>query len=373
MRRYGWIAALALAAPAAAHADSGVTVWGRVGGDVQYLSGVQNGAHSTGARFSEGNDWGTSILGLTGKEDLGGGNQAVFWLESAINAANGNYGGGVLFQRGAWVGLKNERYGFVRLGQGSFINSYIWSYDPLLEENYSVESLTSYRNGPKLSNGIRYESPKFGGFSFALQANLGNSANGWLRGSPNNVSGTGLADGATVAFTQGDFEVRAIWNEIRNQNGREDNLLTASQEAFIGVRDRFGPALVQLGYTRYSAPDTPAGLARTANYYWGGVTYDATPFLHLQGAVYSMKIDAGQWTADHSGEGRSTIVGLGTMYDLSKRTFLYATAAHVFNSANANFGVNPQGPGLGNGNGLGASPLPGHGQTGVYAGIETLF
>ncbi|MBC8824714.1 porin, partial [Escherichia coli] len=70
----------------------------------------------------------------------------------------------------------------------------------------------------------------------------------------------------------------------------------------------------------YSAPDTPAGLSRTANYYWGGLTYDATPFMHLQGAVYSMKIDAGQWTADHSGEGRSTIIGLGTMYDLSKRT-----------------------------------------------------
>ncbi|CAB3771917.1 hypothetical protein GQ57_36405 [Burkholderia sp. MSh2] len=355
-----------------AHAQSNVLLWGRLGGDVQYTSGVQT-PHGLASRWSEGSDWGVNIIGLKGTEDLGNGNHALFWLESAFTPT-GSLVAGLIFQRAAWVGLKNDTYGTIRFGQGPMLNNYVWEYDPLLEENFGAQSFVAYRNGSRLSNGIRYLSPDLNGFSFDAELNLGNSPTSFNAGDPANAGKAGRADGVSGAYTRGDFQVRVVWDEIRNAQGIENNLFSYSRELFVGVRDRFGPFRVQAAYTHYSAPDTPAGLSDRADLWWAGLTYDVNPFFHLQGAAYTMKVGPGKWTADHDGESRVTMVGVGCMYDLSKRTFLYSMAAHVFNSANANFGVNPQSPGLGPMNaGWGTNPAPGHGQTGVYAGIETMF
>ena len=362
-----------LGATAMAHAQSSVVLWGRLGGDIQYTSSVQTGAHETGARFSQGSDWGINIFGLKGTEDLGGGNRALFWLESAFTPT-GSLVAGLMFQRAAWVGLSNDDLGTLRLGQGPMLNNYVWDFDPLLEENFGAQSFVAYRNGSRLSNGIRYISPDIHGFSFETQLNLGNSPVNFNSGDPNNAGKAGRADGVTAAYTAGAFQIRAIWDEIRNAQGAENNLFSYSREAFIGVRDVFGLVRVRAAYTHYSAPDTPGGLSDSADLWWAGLIYDVRPRLHLQGAAYTMKVGPGKWTSDHDGESRVTMVGVGCMYDLSKKTFLYSMAAHVFNSANANFGVNPQSPGLGAGNaGWGTNPLPGSGQSGVYAGIETLF
>ncbi|MBN3816308.1 porin [Paraburkholderia sp. Se-20369] len=363
----------ALAWASLAHAQSSVLVWGRVGGGVQVTSNVQKATGGTGTRWSEGSDWGVNILAIKGTEDLGNGNSAMFLLESAFTPT-GSLVGGLMFQRAAWVALKNARLGTIRFGQGPMVNNYVWEFDPLLEENFGAQSFVAYRNGSRLSNGIRYLSPDFHGLSFEAQLNLGNSTVNFNSGDPGNAGKAGRADGFALAYTNGDFQVRLLWDEIRNAQGRQDNLFRYSREAFVGIRDRFGPWRVQAAYTHYSAPDTPAGLSDSADLWWAGVTYDVDAALHLHSAVYTMRVGPGRWTEDHDGAARTTMIGVGCMVDLSKRTFLYSMAAHVFNSAHANFGVNPQNPGLGPGKaGWGTNPPPGQGQSGLYAGIETLF
>ncbi len=183
-------------------AQSNVTLWGRVGGGVEYVSGIKTGPNTSGSRVAEGSHWGTSIWGMRGTEDLGDGNQALFLLEGAFASDTGVQGGGKLFQRAAWVGLKNEKAGFLRLGQGNFINNYIWGYDPFLLEDYSASTFTNYRNGSKLANGIRYESPSFGGLEFAAQLNLGEGLNGFRSGPADTVVQNGMAWGASVAYRQ---------------------------------------------------------------------------------------------------------------------------------------------------------------------------
>ncbi|RKU00064.1 porin [Burkholderia sp. Nafp2/4-1b] len=357
-----------------AHAQSSVQLWGRVGGGVEYLGNIKTGANTTGSRFAEGSQWGTSIWGIRGTEDLGAGNKALFSLEGAFSSANGNQGGGKLFQRAAWVALQNNQYGLLRLGQGNFINNYIWRFDPFLLEDYSASTFTNYRNGSKLANGIRYESPSFGGFEFAAQVNLGNSANGFRLGPADTVVQNGLAWGLSAAYVAPTWEVRAIYDQVNNQNGKMDNLFVASEELFVGGKAVFGPATVQAGWSHYSAPNTGPGLSSKANHFWTGLTYDVTPRFHAMGAAYLMKVGSGTWTKDHDGEGTGLMFNLGAMYDLSKSTFLYATVAHVTNSANANFSIRPVAPGYGDPvTGNGVSPAAGHSQTGAFVGVMHNF
>jgi len=376
MKRKYFAALLAMGLAGGAYAQSGVTLWGRVGGGVEYMSNIKTGANSSGSKLAEGSQWGTSIWGMKGTEDLGGGTQAQFWLEGAFASDTGNQGGGKLFQRGAWVALKNADYGMLRLGQGNTINNYIWRFDPFLLEDYSASTFTNYRNGNKLANGIRYESPNFGGFEFGAQLNLGESPDGFRRGPEDSVlSNIGMSYGVTVAYVQPTWEVRALYDEVNSNNGRIDNLFIASRELFLGAKAQITPRLLaQVGWAHYTAPDTAPSLSRVANHIWTGLTYDVTPRLHAIGAVYMMKVGKGQWTSDHDGEGRGTMFSLGGMYDLSKRTFLYATVSYVKNSANANFSVRPTAPGYGDPvTGNGNSPAAGGSQLGAYAGIMHNF
>src|SRR6516225_8121139 len=95
----------AVACAVSAHAQSSVTLYGRFDSGLEYMSGVPTGPSASGAatgsthRFrAESGDWGTSLWGLKGAEDLGGGNKAVFQLEGSFNTMTGaGPGGGGLF------------------------------------------------------------------------------------------------------------------------------------------------------------------------------------------------------------------------------------------------------------------------------------
>src|ERR1700734_1359489 len=111
-----------LAASTAASAQSSVTLYGRIDGGVEYLNHIDNGTGGNLSRWNaEGGDWGTSMLGFKGTEDLGGGNSALFDLETALQIMNGTTGGGLLFSRRAYVGLKNETWGQLQAGRNLFI------------------------------------------------------------------------------------------------------------------------------------------------------------------------------------------------------------------------------------------------------------
>ena len=100
------LAAVALVASTASMAQ--VTVYGNA--DASIITG--GGTTS----FDGGGGYTTSLFGLRGSEDLGGGLKASFNVESAVNFANGGQGGGAggntnLFNRAANVGLGNDMIG----------------------------------------------------------------------------------------------------------------------------------------------------------------------------------------------------------------------------------------------------------------------
>ena len=369
------LAAALMSAGVVAHAQSSVTLYGRLDAGLEYISGLPN-ANYTGStsRFrAESGDWGTSLWGMKGVEDIGGGNKVLFQLEGSFNTMNGQGpGGGGLFNRWATVGLSNSAYGTLTMGRMLFISNGVWDFDPFGQSNWSSASLVRGRNWPQSSNNIAYQSPKFYGFDVYGQYALSNATN-W---NGNGTTPQGREAGLQLTYTSSLFQLRGMYDEIRNNtNGNFTDPFTASREYTAAFNVFLGQFKIQGAYqaVRTSAAASAVNAAPTSlDHEWGGVTWQATPAAALIAAVYHVNAN--------KGGGNATIYTIGGSYNLSKRTLLDIQVATVRNSKSANFGLDANNAGRG-GNitasdgtvSYNENPLPGHSQTGVYAGIQHSF
>jgi predicted porin len=201
----------ALAFAAAAHAQSSVTLAGTV--DVAYSRGNGTIGDKT-SMISGGNA--TSKLIFRGTEDLGGGMSANFWLETGFTADNGEgqntftnnqatgFSPAVAANTGR-TGLTFNRRSDVYLAApwGEIHAGRLWNvnyepitgkYDPFaiavgigVNYNYSLMSSAGGAAGAavggniRVSNAIRYDTPKFGGFGgqiiYYMGENISTAAN----------------------------------------------------------------------------------------------------------------------------------------------------------------------------------------------------
>ncbi|MDR6475767.1 putative porin [Burkholderia sp. OAS925] len=193
-----------------AHAQSSVTLYGILDEGLMYSSNVNGGkrVYMDALGGIHGSRW-----GFVGKEDLGGGLQAIFQLESGINLNNGAFGqGGTAFGRQAYVGLNSQQYGSLTFGR---------QYDMIF---YFPEALTAAgligsvvfghpgdldntANSVRLNNAIRYMSPKLGGFSFGGEYSVG--------GVPGNTTAnSGYSVGA--GYSYGPIQLGAAFEYFKN-------------------------------------------------------------------------------------------------------------------------------------------------------------
>ncbi|MEK6418289.1 porin [Paraburkholderia tropica] len=354
-----------------ANAQSSVTLYGRLDAGIEYVSGLPNNAYtgSTSRWRMESGNWGTSLWGMKGVEDLGAGNKALFQLEGSFSTTNGSLGAaGTLWNRWATVGFANDSYGTLLLGRELAITNGVWDFDPFGQTNWSSASLVRGRNWPQTSNNISWQSPKWNGFDVYGQYSFSNATN-W---NGNGTTTQGRSDGIQVTYSNSLFQLRGIYDEIRNaSNGGLDDVFNYSRQYFAGANLFLGPFKVQAVYqaSRTSGATVAAyGTPTTTDQEWGGVTWQATPAAALIAAVYHVNAN--------NGGGNATIYSVGGSYNLSKRTLLDVQVATVRNSKAANFGLDANSAGAG---GVGSdgtyneNPLPGHSQTGFYAGIQHSF
>jgi predicted porin len=377
-------AAALMAFGVAAHAQSSVTLYGRLDAGLEYMTGVPQTPNAAGQatgsthRFrAESGDWGTSLWGLKGAEDLGGGTKAVFQLEGSFNTMTGaGPGGGGLFNRWATVGFANDQYGTFTMGRMLFISNGVWDFDPFGQSNWSSASLVRGRNWPQSSNNVAYQSPKIAGFDFYGQYALSNATN-W---NGNGSTAQGREAGAQVTYTSSLFQVRGLYEEIRNPaNGGlygaaadpvntanvSNGVFAASREYSALLNVFLGQFKIQAAYEAIrssGATNVVPGQPTTLDHEWGGITWQATPAAALIAAVYHVNAN--------NGGGNATIYTVGGSYNLSKRTLLDLQVATTQNSKTANFGLNANNAGTSVAT---DNPLPGHSQTGVYAGIQHSF
>ncbi|AXE91650.1 porin [Paraburkholderia sp. 22099] len=378
------LAAALMTAGVVAHAQSSVTLYGRLDAGLEYMSGVPQGTGAAGQATgstnrwrAESGDWGTSLWGLKGVEDIGGGNKVLFQLEGSFNTMTGSGpGGGGLFNRWATIGLANDQFGTFTMGRMLFISNGVWDFDPFGQSNWSSASLVRGRNWPQSSNNFAYQSPKIAGFDFYGQYALSN-ATSW---NGNGTTAQGREAGAQITYTNSLFQIRGLYDEIRNPaNGNlyganldtintanaGGGVFSASREYSALVNVFLGQFKIQAAYQAIrsaGARGVLPGQPTTLDHEWGGVTWQATPAAALIAAVYHVN--------GNNGAGNATIYTVGGTYNLSKRTLLDMQVAQVRNSKSANYGLNANNAGLASST---DNPLQGHNQTGVYAGIQHSF
>lgn len=330
-----------------AYAENSVTIYGILDNGIEYINNQPAGSHSV-ARMTSGGQAG-SRWGLRGNEDLGGGNSAFFVLESGINMDAGSLQqGGRLFGRLAYVGIETP-YGLVSMGRHrNAIFDVAIPFDPMVYNLYSVFGQDTQMGG-RVDNAIRY-SKEAGPLAVSLQYSFGYDsliANG--SEVPGNMK-VGQEWGGSVQYGSGPFGAMLAYDERHGASiATQDN---TDRRTVLAATYVFGNAKGFLGMRNLRSKTGSA--TAIADIYWAGLNYKFTPAFSLTGAVYQN---------DQKGSSKdATTFSLSALYNLSKRSLLYANLGYVRNRDGSTVGL-----------GAPNSVTPGENQTGVIVGMMHRF
>ena len=319
------IALAVLAASGAAMAQSSVTLFGIVDATYAYGSGsVANKSQLTNSGYN------SSRLGFRGVEDLGGGMSASFWLKAGVNNDNGSGGttstnnqgasgvtgvGGLTFNRRSTVSL-NGGFGEVRLGRD--YTPQFWNltvFDPFGTNGVgTTQTLNSSLGGPttvRASNSIGYFLPgNLGGFYGQAQYYMGEN----LSNAANKKDGNGLA--LRAGFANGPINVALAFSETKFIAG---NIKAVN----LGGSYDLGVAKIMAHYNQ----DKISGGNDGKGFLIGGLVPMGAGEIRLAYSTYKGSLT--------NPDARSDKIALGYVHNLSKRTALYATYAHLNNKKGA--------------------------------------
>ncbi|RPH62270.1 MAG: porin [Burkholderiales bacterium] len=327
--------AVAAALPAAAFAQSNVTLYGIMDAGVGFND--RDGPNTSNAMVVNSGYQSTSRLGVRGSEDLGGGLRATFNLEMGNRVDEGisdsDIAGRTLWQRRSVVGLAGG-FGEVRLGR---------DYTPGFSAAGATDVMgyglfgnwLTYTAGAggittRASNAIWYTSPSFGNTKcMAMPAPTEcNAFSGGLTLSA--FYGTGETDvtpkdagdawGLAVVYRGGPALAQIHYQELNDAAG------DAKKEMGAGLGWNFGAFRVT---TNYGSTETPAGVKTKGLSLGAGIRVGAGEIL---AQVMQIKRDS-------AGDPKATVMGLAYVHPLSKRTNLYATYGMARNNDAGSFAV----------------------------------
>lgn len=274
----------------------------------------------------------TSRIGFRGVEDLGGGLKAGFWLEGALVPDDGN-ASGLNWQRRSTVSLMGG-FGEIRLGRDYTPNFWNWSLaDPFgttgvgnatnlgLENNASQGTGGSYGTLVRTNNTIGYFLP--GGL-------------GGLYGQAMVAAGEGVPGtkhmGARIGWAAGPVNVAASFGRTevtKDEDGDQYSVAGSYDMGFAKLSGYYGIIdVIDVKQTNWFLG---------ASVPMGAVTLKAS-----YGVVENVIVRQAE-------DVEATQIAVGMVYDLSKRTALYATYSTVDNDGTA-FRVVNGGPTLTRGN-----------------------
>lgn len=325
--------------------NANLSIYGRVAGGVSYVDNV--GAAGDSVFRAASNEWGTSLLGLNGSKEIAPGVQGQIKLETGFSAADGNSNAGNLFSRFATVGIKSNAMGTIEFGRSLAYSNDAWYLDPMGMNWSGVDSLSKGHNWATWNNTVGYRSPNLSGFEAGLQLSLGGQAG-------NNSAGRSLA--ASLSYTHANLNVRAIYDETRDANGKLSDLFNASSEYIIGATYKIQSTTLFAAYNRISASDAAAGTDTAMNHSWVGVNYQLNPDNLVRLGVFTAKTDVTN--------AKANLYTVGWDHKVNDALSLWASAALMDNNQNAAF------PAVGYWQ---DAPAPGATQHGINAGFIYVF
>jgi len=331
------LAALALVASTAALAD-GVTIYGAVDAAVAHSNGGK------GTYFDGTGSWtAPTHLGFKGSEDLGNGMKASFQLETGVSLGNGaavsggNGGGtaisdsfGALFTRVATVGLSGD-FGAVTIGQqlspyiipnvvgagagmgpGSFfVNRMILSGYGAAAVNFAASSF-SY-DGFFVPNSVNYTSPSLNGWTINAMTTTKGGAKDGVVSTPVD---TDSYQAYTLGGAVGSIGLMAGYQTRKNVNSSYTLAATLPLSSDLSFA------------ASYISNDETKG-------YGSGYKIGSTSVFFNYRLSDALSTQLGYARNDLANEASLTSVSM--KYDLSKRTFTYASYGRGTGGADASF------------------------------------
>lgn len=306
------ILALALLAgfASAASAQSSVTLFGVVDANLRQ---IDNGGTKLKQLGTDG--LASSRLGFRGVEDLGGGLKGSFWLEAALNPDDGTTNSsGKFWHRRATVSLEGG-FGEIRLGR-DYAPTYtgISSFDAFGDNgvgkfsNLQSKLTGTVNTNSRLDNEVQYFLPKnLGGVygTLAVAAGEGTVGNKYV--------------GGRVGYAAGPLDVSGSYGTT-DANATEDKYKLGS----LGVAYDFGVLRVLASLSQIKFIDRKENLILigTTVPVGSGVFRASFGRADLSGGTTATR------TADADD---ATLVALGYVHNLSKRTALYGTYSRITN------------------------------------------
>jgi predicted porin len=359
----GAIAMLGCLGAHAAMAQSSVNIYGIVDSGVVYTNHA-NAAGDSIIKVPSLTGSFPSRLGFRGTEDLGGGLQAVFVLESGIGMDTGAMGqGNRLFGRQAYVGLKGG-YGALTLGRQNNMTFLATLKSDVMGPNlFSISSIDPYIPNARSDNAVGYLG-SFSDFTLGATYSFGrdtSSAGGpAATGCAGEVAGNAKACRQVTALLGYDnkrFGVTASYDIMYGNTGAAAGLTTSDssdRRTTLNGYAMAGEMRIGAGVmARKKVAATPVNDLKSTLYYLGA-SYPLLPALTLDGQVarHDMK-DSGN---------DSTLTVLRLTYYLSKRTAVYGSLGHMKNAGAAAIALD-----------AGGAVGTGLSQSGISTGIRHSF
>lgn len=317
----------------AAHAQSGITLFGLLDAGLLYTNRTldDQGNANAGKQFSL-IDGGTSYsqFGLLGTEDLGDGLTLKFKLESGISIANGSLAhcNGNLFGCEAWIDLDSHAGEFKAGLQFSPFFLALYASDPRGMSFFGSGGVTLVDNflGTSIfaSNSVSYTSPELWGLQASVLYSFG--------AQPGNFQ-AGRQYSASLKYQYAGLMINAAIFD-GNSGGANPTPTPTNFQAegrTLGAAFKFGALTAKASFANYKV----AGSFNN-NVYGGGLSWYVLPTLDLDGGVW-VTSDRNH-TANHS-----LLAAMGLNYFLSKSTVLYGQMASVTNHGAMNTGLSVNG------------------------------
>jgi predicted porin len=318
----------------AAQAQTNVTIYGIMDAAIVGESGGSGGRVTkvtSGAAAA-------SRIGFRGTEELGDGMQAYFTLETGAKIDTGELDAtNTVFNRQAFVGLKTKA-GAVAFGrQYTPYHLTLTSVADPFGTGYAGTSKNLFPdNGTNVrtSNTVTYASPKVNGLNVELAYSVGEQTD----------SSAGRQYGGAIGYAHGPLTLRLAYNSKNTDVVATGTSHELGRNTLLGGNYDFQWAKLYFAYGIDKGFNS-ATLGNANNPY-GGVR--PTPSTDGRDMLlgFSAPIGPGRliFSAMHKDDRTgfdqdASSWGIGYLYDLSKRTGLYAAYAHINNHNGAGYTV----------------------------------
>ncbi|HZZ09564.1 MAG TPA: porin [Paraburkholderia sp.] len=348
-------AAALIAFATAAHAQSSVTLYGVLDSGILYQSTAAASFAPTAPNLGhiwQAKDGGifSSLWGLKGSEDIGGGYKVNFKLQGSFTSTNGKSGlsdtPGVtaIFNQYASIGVSGP-FGTFDAGRQIVPMIYAMADTDVRGAQYFGSILTAWlglnqaaawpgtnTNAPigalYDSNALVYSSPKFYGTSLSLEYAPG--------GVPGQFQG-GTRESAVLKYSNYGLNLAALYYNGHDTNPYPGNYPAAPATPATGLANNrfyyFGAMYTISGFSLSASYSVGKNPAKNNTYDFemlsGGLGYQFNPFFKITSGYYYLK-DRNN-SANHSSE-----VAVGAEYSLSKATRVYAQVGYVDNKGTMN-------------------------------------